>query len=995
MFKHVELMRKVAFRIMSKTFGARKKDTGEAIYDAYPLNRLVELLCFEDADEARTACKHYNITVKEMKISSPSDPSKSGIADVVFWRKTDFKEPKHPEKGFVLPLQPQKMIKTIERKLDGATRLAVCRGEVSGDGAALSTVLSHDTTVAGAAPRAFAETTPEQKAQQEREEAETKAKAAALQMKQKMERARLDAEARTQREEEHRLVQETERKEAAQRKLEQERLEVEKRRQEIEASREAELGRKQKEEEERKTEIELQRQQGIEEEGRRQKEREAKAAEEEKRRKEAEEKRIHVEEEAARKKVEEAESRRKEEEERHLRELERKHKAEQERMHREAESRRLEEARRQEEERRRREAEERRIENEWCGRIEASRKLLVWRCWRQRVSRRLSTTQAAMTCLQHIDPTFSGKASPFRGLIHKALTHADSIEGEILPDRFDARRILERLLQSKAVSMDLANIALEEVKSSSVIQQPMRNGGALANDKFTLLLKVAVVLPRATEVHEESICELVGAWIDSRLQFDKVNVKGAYDTKGPHYEVRVVTTHGSNNDRCSDCDIALIIVPPPWCKIEQESGGLDSAASWIDDEVPRVVLVLGEEFGVSYFNSMNRLIGAQCGGGMGKLSIIYPSSLTTEAFEKALSSACKTLVKIFVEESRVHVDRIPMMQLGAIAICNALWKDPKVENCYDGKVVLECASSALLNAISEVEKFRDENEDVWSKWPPRDFASGDVVKDYFSKKGDLPVNWGELLNRKVVDVCLAELLDSLKGSFREVIDRLLSRASQNIREECEAMIGRRQFRKCLERALLWRQRFGVSSHRGDYLYLPSGMLPLIIERATKTFVEDRNSVGFTSAPTEADTHIIEIESGVNSHANRAGSAGVMSKSARTKANQASTSAALLGYISPRKVDTTSTIGNKSNKRSLNDMESPDFLRRGNLSESTGLEKSDKKRRDDGLSVLSIEQKESAAFTKKLEELLHGETIDLAVGETTLSAFLRSVPKIDF
>jgi hypothetical protein len=82
------------------------------------------------------------------------------------------------------------------------------------------------------------------------------------------------------------------------------------------------------------------------------------------------------------------------------------------------------------------------------------------------------------------------------------------------------------------VPRDLANMALEEVKSSSVIQQPMRNGGALSNGKFTLLLKVAVV---GTEVHEESICELVGTWIDSRLPFDKVSVKGVYDTKGPHY----------------------------------------------------------------------------------------------------------------------------------------------------------------------------------------------------------------------------------------------------------------------------------------------------------------------------------------------------------------------------------------------------------------------------------------------------------------------------
>ena len=82
--------------------------------------------------------------------------------------------------------------------------------------------------------------------------------------------------------------------------------------------------------------------------------------------------------------------------------------------------------------------------------------------------------------------------------------------------------------------MNMANIALEEVKSSSVIQEPMRNGGALPDGKFTLILKVAVILPRATEVHEESICELAGAWIDSRLQFNKVSVKGGNDMNGFH-----------------------------------------------------------------------------------------------------------------------------------------------------------------------------------------------------------------------------------------------------------------------------------------------------------------------------------------------------------------------------------------------------------------------------------------------------------------------------
>ena len=67
MFKHVEEMRKYAIKVMSRTQGAKRN--GEPVYDAYPLKRLAHILCFEDMDEARAACKHYNITVKQMKMS--------------------------------------------------------------------------------------------------------------------------------------------------------------------------------------------------------------------------------------------------------------------------------------------------------------------------------------------------------------------------------------------------------------------------------------------------------------------------------------------------------------------------------------------------------------------------------------------------------------------------------------------------------------------------------------------------------------------------------------------------------------------------------------------------------------------------------------------------------------------------------------------------------------------------------------------------------------
>ena len=120
----------VAIRIMSKTYGTRRKDTGENSYDGYPLKRFRDLLCYEDDNEARNACKHYNITVKAMKVKSSE--SSTVVMEFIFWRKSDFKEPVHPEKGFKLPLHPRKMMKTIESKHLGATRLGICRGEASG-----------------------------------------------------------------------------------------------------------------------------------------------------------------------------------------------------------------------------------------------------------------------------------------------------------------------------------------------------------------------------------------------------------------------------------------------------------------------------------------------------------------------------------------------------------------------------------------------------------------------------------------------------------------------------------------------------------------------------------------------------------------------------------------------------------------------------------------------------------------------------------------------
>jgi hypothetical protein len=123
---------------MSKTYGTKKKDTGEGLYDQYLLKDLVHLLCFEDEEEARNACEHYNITVKRLPLESTSREH----ADIIFWRNSNFQEPRDPAKGVLIRLIPKKMNRVIEKKISGATRLAICRGEVSGIGATLEQSIS-------------------------------------------------------------------------------------------------------------------------------------------------------------------------------------------------------------------------------------------------------------------------------------------------------------------------------------------------------------------------------------------------------------------------------------------------------------------------------------------------------------------------------------------------------------------------------------------------------------------------------------------------------------------------------------------------------------------------------------------------------------------------------------------------------------------------------------------------------------------------------------
>ena len=276
MFKHVGSMRRVAFQIMSKTYGGKSKETNEAIYDAYPLKDLVTLLCFEDEQEARAACKHFYIAVNSVKVRSGS------AEDIVFWRHSSFREPKDESKGTVVSLRPWKMLRTIESKLDGATRLAVCRGEKSGGDAFVnehkvgqpveetqSAVMLFEKEAAEAREKKRKEDALKHELELERIRKEEKLRRQQEEREREIKRlAEQQKEERRQKEEREKLrlrrIEELRRQEAA-RQLEKERQEAErKKREEEQRKREAEVARRKREEEQ-----ELMRQKALEEERRR------------------------------------------------------------------------------------------------------------------------------------------------------------------------------------------------------------------------------------------------------------------------------------------------------------------------------------------------------------------------------------------------------------------------------------------------------------------------------------------------------------------------------------------------------------------------------------------------------------------------------------------------------------------------------------------------------------------------------------------------------
>ena len=971
MFKQVEIMRRIAIQIMSISYGARNKNTGEAMYDLYPLDRLLHVLCFEDLREAKKTCEFYNITVKECTSQRTGE-----VKDVIFWKGSKFRVPKDAEKGHVLHLKPQKMIRTIECKLNGATRLAICRGEVSGKGAASMDSAKTKNLNPGAvsfipSSNISMATMPS--------DVDSEAEARELLIKKKLELARRNQLAKQQKEMERQAL-ETKRISELQQREDQRKKELkEKERQVVELEKRRRM--KLQEEKIQQRQIEKDRLKKIKEEALKKKikeEKDRKDAEEvAKRQREIEEQIKRDQEEKERLELEHRIA-----EEKRLKELE-----EEERRRRKEEERRREILRLEREARRKREAEEKRKADEWQNKIDAAARVLMWHRWKRALSRPLEISIRSQNSLREIDLSF--RTDSFR--IGEAIMQNNYQKVQApLNQPATSKTIIENLLRNISVQeepkLDIANMALKEI--GSISENFVRHAGS---PKSINLLKIALICPETMDITDQSYASLVYHWIGTRVNLGKIEIANTDSDSefSSRHEVRALIVRGSSYEVCSSCDIALFVIPPHWSDRGRKARILnDVASSLLDESIPRVALAFNDGVEQEQIQTINNVIAEELGGNMGAIPVIQPSKLSPEAFEGALKFALRRVAKLFIHEACVSVVRIPVMHLATKVVLGILWQCiPSVRGeDIDEDAIVEYSRLSLRFMMEELATLAKRNEFEWSLWPAPEFSpQDDKVKSYFSKDEDLPLQWTRCLGEEFLQETYQPLLSVFRGHFRDVYQRIVVDAPIIVQDDCASECAQGQYRRCLQKALVWMQEDSVSD--GSYIYLPEGKVDLVVKDVA---AKVKMSV-LSSRPENSLQNIPRLAAEDESMDN---------------------------FVFPKKIDysgssggdtaTTTRIDNGSfllsNKRSrsLNQPEHAFKKKRREGTDATDrvvstVEKSINASVEVPVTTTEARLKNtlsaSKAYTKKLERLLSGdETIELTVGNTLLSRYLRDVPK---
>lgn len=785
-------MRKDALTIMSKTYGAKHKTTGEAFYDSYPLANLTKLLCYEDDEEARAACQHYGLVVE---------------GDQVMWRHGKFREPRDPVKGFTLPLKPRKMVRTIESKLNGATRLSVCRGGVSGEGATLSNASCGNNNAS----------TIEVDRKKALEAAEKARKEA---MKQQLE---ADAKARAQAE-----IMEKERQRV-------QKIEAEKRAR-AEAAKRAELERLEKER--------IRREQVLAEQRRKEEElrrlAEAKAAAEraeqerlEKEARELEAARIKAEEEKKERERQRLLAKQREEEARRLAEIKAaQERAERERREREAREREAARKKAEEEERIRkaREAEARRIEMMWREKIEKARKILAWRVWRKQMHKQ-DTLRQSRRSLGSLDPTSTHYPIPLpvqdvartanNDIVTRKSAIDDGLENQIYRLATASRRPLDL---SSMVAECMFNYSAPDVVYPSNIQSNNR----------VILFKLLVVLPKRVDGVND-FYDTLRMWVNSHMKLGHVS-SHSFQRRSQEIEVRAVAVIANEDySKCNDCNAALFLLPSPPVSSSVEFP--EEVEELLSHNVSRMVLVLNDEK-CSHNNPLTEdILDHLVGSYQPRQGVVTPKLCH---LDDAFLKCCETIVKssILLDESQLNprfdpsLVRISASNIGFLCLQRLLLQN--MDASHTSPPVFSLCKQALELLVEELDQATADTHKMLRNWPPIQFMriETDAIPLFFDGQYDLPIEWYVApsdLNQQMSEV-FQDFLE--KDSFVQFVAKAAEKLSLSTRQLLFNLIDNGEIERCVANvvSLIVDGELSMEVSNDEVLYVPANSLSNIISK---------------------------------------------------------------------------------------------------------------------------------------------------------------------
>ena len=865
MFKYVEHMRKVAFQLMYKIFGAR---SGTKVkYDAYPIKDLVHLLCFEDENEAIAACKHYNITVKK-------DESQT----MILWKHSSFREAKDVEKGTTMRLIPRKMIRTIEKKVNGSTRLAICRGDLSGNGSTLSRhAIRRQTSLTLPSPPkiSIADSSFANEAELNQEMA-NKNEREALDAQHESQQAQ-SAPATTLEEEKKKTMElETERQRNAEVEAEQQRkrnellkkIQIEREREEQERK-QAELQRKQAELQRKQAEqqrIQAQQQRKQAEELRKQAEAAAAAAA-------AERKRIE------KLKIEEKEKERRAkiiEEERIAKEIERQRRLEFERVEKQ---RKLEKAL-QEEKKRQLKLEQERLEREKkerereAIRLQRARRkkaekfqlkmehaLLKYVCnrWKKDIYGyhfQIKNTQQSLSRINH---SFAYPASNVIGNSETNQTSSFTTTCNI------KEGIFYRLIETTK------KLNLSEFLGQHIVKG-LKEKEKLYQDRYSLqneisfprvvLCKVAIIIPFSNK-KENSMKDAIISFVHNQLCFGQVKTK-LFEYDNFDYEVRTVAVNDSHN--LAGSDIVLVVIPPFTEEdIKQISHTKINA---IEPNTIRMVLVLDDESkSNAVFHKTTELINLtfentrSSPNNPNDLVIVNTIPEDSYMIASTFQSCYESLIEkfcdgLFNQINPFSLKCINLVRLCRICICEGLQKNKKRMNTKSKESNILNLMKAIIEAISlELKTLRIHLlKKPIALWPPDEFAVsvtsdesvGAYIPNYFGKDKNLPLYWlSKLDGEDLYEKLLSILRISDFSAISTFVSNILIDAPIHIKQKCQTLLEQNNQCLSIENALLWLEhKSNLSGNIGDSstnIFLPALESIEIVERILQQNGNTENS----------------------------------------------------------------------------------------------------------------------------------------------------------